>query len=205
MKGMAVTGLLFMMFLPRAGMAIEPDAGLTRPLAVDPPRAIRPVKLQNQDSREVVFPSSDGGWRLVVFGFTNCPDVCPMTLHKTAQLLKQLKGDGDRVQIVFVSIDGSRDDTAAMRSFVRKFDPRIIGLTGDVEALQAIANEFGVLTRRYQGKTALAYTLVHSSLIYLLDPQGQVRSIYPQKVELDSLAADLQKHWARSARAEAPP
>jgi len=187
--------------LPGPDVAADITAGAASVLAVDPPRAIRPVTLLDQDSRAIAFPSADARWRLVVFGFTNCPDVCPMTLHKTAQLLTQLKDDANRIQIVFVSIDGSRDDTTAMRDFVRKFDPRIMGLTGDAEALQAIANEFGVLTRRFQGKTALAYTLVHSSLIYLLDPKGQVRSIYPQKISLDAWAADLSRRWRPSPKA----
>jgi len=187
---------------PLVAVTAHADVLAAHGLVVDPPRSIQPVVLQDQDGRDALFPSPDDRWRLVVFGFTNCPDVCPMTLHKTARLLQQLKGDGDRVQVTFISIDGSRDDTSAMKAFVGKFDPRITGLTGDVDALQAMANEFGVLTRRYQGKTALAYTLVHSSLIYLLDPAGQVRLIYPQKVEAETVATDLKRYWAPSAKAD---
>jgi len=167
---------------------------------VDPPRPIRPVVLQDQDGRPVSFPQVSPAWRLVVFGYTNCPDVCPMTLHKAALLLKQLGAANENVQVIFISIDGARDDAKAMRQFVHKFDRRIVGLTGETEALTEIANEFGVLTRRFQGKTAMAYTLVHSSLIFLLDPAGAMRALYPQNAEVDVIANDLRTFWASSSR-----
>lgn len=162
-------------------------------LAVAPPRVVQPHKLVDQHAHEVLFPS--GAWQLVVFGYTHCPDVCPMTLHKTKLLLNELGADSARLQVVFISIDSTRDDTKTMKEFVEKFDPRIIGLTGEPETLQAVANDFGVLTRRFQGKTAIAYTMVHSSLLYLLDTQGRVQIMYPGGVDIEVLAADLRRLW----------
>ncbi len=162
-------------------------------LAVAPPRVVQPHKFVDQHAHEVLFPSS--AWQLVVFGYTRCPDVCPMTLHKTKLLLNELAADSARLQVVFISIDSARDDTKAMKEFVEKFDPRIIGLTGEPETLQAVANDFGVLTRRFQGKTAIAYTMVHSSLLYLLDNQGRVQMMYPGGVDIEVLAADLRRLW----------
>jgi len=164
-------------------------------LAVQPPRIVQPHKLVDQYAHEVLFPSGAGTWQLVIFGYTHCPDVCPMTLHKTTQLLKALGADSARLRVVFISIDSARDDTKAMKEFVEKFDARIVGLTGEPEALQAVANEFGVLTRRFQGKTALAYTMVHSSLLYLVDIEGQVQMMYPGGIGIDVLAADLRRLW----------
>ena len=169
-------------------------------VAVEPPRPIRQVDLVDHDGRAVSFPKAGAVWRLVVFGYTNCPDVCPMTLHKTALLLKKLGAASKNVQVAFVSIDGMRDDAKAMRQFVQKFDPRIVGLSGDAEAQTIIANEFGVLTRRFQGKTALAYTLVHSSLIYLLDPAGTIRVLYSHNANVDMIANDLVNLVARPVR-----
>jgi protein SCO1/2 len=162
-------------------------------LAVAPPRVVQPHKLFDQHAHEFLFPS--GAWQLVVFGYTHCPDVCPMTLHKTKLLLNELGADSARLQVVFISIDNARDDTKTMKEFVEKFDPRIIGLTGEPETLQAVANDFGVLTRRFQGKTALAYTMVHSSLLYLVDIEGQVQMMYPGGIGIDVLAADLRRLW----------
>lgn len=164
-------------------------------LPIEPPRVVQPHKLVDQQARDVLFPADAGMWQLVVFGYTHCPDVCPMTLHKTALLLKDLGADSARLRVVFISIDSTRDDTKAMKSFVDKFDTRIVGLTGEPEALQAVANDFGILTRRFQGKTALAYTMVHSSLLYLLDASGRVRMIYPGGIEIEVLTADLRRLW----------
>lgn len=189
-RGRAVLVAGLMLAMP--GMAAAQTGGLP----VEPPKAIRAHPLTDHHGQPVNFPSAtDGRWRLVVFGYTHCPDVCPMTLHKTAQLLQELGADGARLQVVFVSIDSARDDTRAMKSFVEQFDTRITGLTGDPEALQAAANEFGVMTRRYQGKTALAYTMVHSSLLYLLDPAAKVRIVYPGSADAEAVAADLRRLW----------
>jgi protein SCO1/2 len=99
------------------------------------------------------------------------------------------------MQVVFISIDSGRDNPAAMQEFTGKIDDRILGLTGEPEALQTVANEFGVLTRRFQGKTALAYTLEHSSFLYLLDPAGRVRLMYPATADIPAMANDLQRLW----------
>ena len=75
-----------------------------------------------------------------------------------------------------------------------------MGLTGDVERIQQVANSFGVLTRRFQGKTALAYTLEHSSFLYLIDPQGRVRMMYPATADFQDIATDLRQFWQAAAR-----
>jgi protein SCO1/2 len=118
-----------------------------------------------------------------------------MTLHKVGLLLKELGPESARVTPVFISIDSSRDNPDALRSFIKQFSVRAVGLSGDPEALQATANEFSVLVRRFQGKTALAYTLDHSSFLYLLDPQGRVRMLYPGSAEISGIAADLRHLW----------
>jgi len=164
-------------------------------LPVEPPRPLKSYPLIDQNAHPVTFPGDSRIWQLVIFGYTHCPDVCPMTLHKTTQLFKILGPDSDRIRVVFVSIDSTRDNASVMKEFVEKFDARIVGLTGETKALQAVANEFGVLTRRYQGKTALAYSLVHSSLLYLVDPAGQVRVLYPGSIDMENIASDVRRFW----------
>ncbi len=167
-------------------------------LRVEPPKAIHGAALLNSQGQATVFPLKTSGWQLVAFGYTHCPDVCPMTLHKTAMLLEQLGAEAKRVQVVFISIDSGRDNPQAMKDFTGKIDARILGFTGDPEALQALANEFGVLTRRFQGKTALAYTLEHSSFLYLLDPAGRVRLMYSATADIPAMANDLRRLWGEA-------
>lgn len=171
-------------------------------LRVEPPKAIHGVALLNPQGQAVAFPLKTSGWQLAVFGYTHCPDVCPMTLHKTAMLLEQLGAEAKRMRVVFISIDSGRDNPQAMQDFTGKIDERILGLTGEPEALRAVANEFGVLTRRFQGKTALAYTLEHSSFLYLLDPAGRVRLMYPATADIPAIADDLRRLWREAGVAK---
>jgi protein SCO1/2 len=174
--------------------AAASDSGM-RGLRVEPPKAIRGETLLDHDGRQTRFPLTAGTWQLAFFGYTHCPDVCPITLHKTRMLLDRLGPQAARLQVLFLSIDTTRDNPGQVRQFITRHDARIRGLTGDAEAMQAVANEFGVLTRRFQGKTALAYTLEHSSFLYLLDPQGRVRAMYPATADLQDIAYDLQQLW----------
>lgn len=180
--------------------ALVMDATLAAPaefhgLRVEPPKVLRGGLLLDLDARDTAFPLKRDTWQLVFFGYTHCPDICPMTLHKTGLLLKELGPESARVTPVFISIDSGRDNPAALRNFIQQFEVRAVGLSGDPEALQAVASEFGVLVRRFQGKTALAYVFEHSSFLYLLDPQGRVRLLYPGSAEVSGVAADLRRLW----------
>lgn len=158
---------------------------------VNPPKPVATHTLTNQEGRAVVLPAADGRWQLVFLGYSHCADVCPLTLHKVSSLLVRLGPAAPKVAAAFVSLDSERDSPQRLREYVAQFDTRIQGLTGEPEALRAAAAELGVLVRRYQGKTALAYTLQHSSFVYLLDPKGQLRQIYPPAVGVEVMAADL--------------
>lgn len=177
------------------------SAGSFHGLRVEPPKALHAHTLIDPKGEPARFPLQRGTWQLVFFGYTHCPDVCPMTLHKTSMLIKELGSEGLKLTPVFISIDSGRDRPDTMGSYISRFDVPAVGLTGDPEALQAVANEFGVLTRRFQGKTALAYTLDHSSFLYLLDPQGRVRMLYPGNAEIEGIARDLQRLWREQAAA----
>lgn len=168
-------------------------------LRVEPPRSIAAQPLLDHDGRSTKFPAARASWQLAFFGYTHCPDVCPLTLHKTRMLLDSLGPEAARLQVMFLSVDTTRDDPAAVKQFVARHDPRILGLTGDAEHMQQVASGFGVLTRRFQGKTALAYTLEHSSFLYLIDPQGRVRMMYPATTEIQDIATDLRQLWQTAA------
>jgi protein SCO1/2 len=170
-----------------------PPARVTNGLPIEPPKPVAEVRLIDQEGRAARIPFKNGRWQLVAFGYTHCLDVCPMTLHKVATLLKRLGNRADRVQTLFVSVDSARDDAARVKAFVAQYDARILGFTGDAGQLQAAANEFGVLTRRSGGETLLAYGLSHSSLLYLVDPQARIRAIYPAATTAEDIARDLER------------
>jgi protein SCO1/2 len=122
---------------------------------------------------------------VLFFGFTHCPDVCPTTLADLATVVKSLGPDADRVQVLFVTVDPERDTPEDLAKYVGAFDPRFLGLRGDLGATQRVAKDFKIyFEKRKQGA---GYTVDHSAQSYVIDPQGRLRLL----VRHDRLAQDL--------------
>jgi protein SCO1/2 len=122
---------------------------------------------------------------VVFFGFTHCPDVCPTTLAEMAQVVKSLGPDGDRVQVVLVTVDPERDTRDALAKYVTAFDPRFLGMSGDLEATRRVAKDFKIYFEKR--KTGDTYSVDHSAQSYVIDPQGRLRLF----VRHDRISADL--------------
>jgi protein SCO1 len=119
---------------------------------------------------------------IVNFGFTHCPDVCPTTLADLAGAIKTLGPEGDRVQVLFVTVDPERDTPEMLAKYVTAFDARFLGMRGDLEATRKAAKEFKVFfEKRKDGNVD------HSAQSYVIDPQGKLRLF----VRHDRIAADL--------------
>ncbi|MCS7206459.1 MAG: SCO family protein [Dehalococcoidia bacterium] len=116
---------------------------------------------------------------LVFFGYTHCPDVCPATLVAVRQVLERLGGDAQRVQFVFVSVDPERDTPERLRTYVKGFDPRYIGLTGTPEQVALVANAYGVRYYKEDIGSAGGYTVAHTAFVFVIDPAGRLRLAFP--------------------------
>ena len=125
---------------------------------------------------------------LVFFGFTHCPDVCPSTLVKLAQVKKAAAIPG--LQVVLVSIDPQRDTPALLSQYVHAFDPEFIGLTGDPEAIKKMATEFGVAMARVDLPGG-DYTMDHSAVVFLLDDHAREVCVFTPPFDTTQLAQDL--------------
>ena len=129
-------------------------------------------ELVNQDGEAVPASWFRQGPLAVFFGFTSCPDVCPTTLATLARWLEGLdEAEAAALKVVFVSIDPRRDTPEAIGAYIAHFDPRIIGLTGDPDALRALAAELGA-DFRVSGEGE-SYEVAHSAAIYLIDRDGR--------------------------------
>jgi cytochrome oxidase Cu insertion factor (SCO1/SenC/PrrC family) len=129
-----------------------------------------PFTAVNHQGLTVTEKTYQGHYRLMFFGFTFCPDVCPTELQVMAEALKQLGKDGDSIVPIFVTIDPARDTPALMKSYVEAFDPRLVGLTGSAEQIAGIAKAWRVFYQKVDNKARPAdYTMDHSSLIFLMD------------------------------------
>ena len=126
---------------------------------------------------------------VLFFGFTHCPDVCPTTLADTAQALKTLGPEAERVQVLMVTVDPERDTPDVLAKYVTAFDPRFLGLRGDPAATQRAAKAFKVYFEKR--KSGDDYSVDHSGQSYVIDPQGRLRLLVrPERIGAD-LADDL--------------
>jgi len=130
---------------------------------------------------------------VVFFGFTQCPDVCPTTLSDLAEVRKRLGADGDRLQVVFITIDPERDTAALLSEYVPGFDPTFIGLYGTAEETALTAKEFKVFYQKVPGKTATSYTMDHTAGSFVFDKEGRVRLFIRHGASVDDITADLRQ------------
>jgi protein SCO1/2 len=130
---------------------------------------------------------------VVFFGFAQCPDVCPTTLSDYAQVRQKLGADGDKLQVIFVTVDPERDTPQVLAAYLPNFDPGFIGLTGTVDEIKAAAREFKVFYQKVPGKTETSYTIDHTAGSYVFDRDGRIRLFVKHAAPVDSIVADLKK------------
>lgn len=128
---------------------------------------------------------------LLFFGYTQCPDVCPTTLLAMREALNRLGEDAKRVQVLFVTLDPTRDTAQLLSEYVTAFDPGFIGLHGDEATIAAAAKEFKVFYAKQAGSTPDSYTVDHSTGSFVFDPQGRLRLLVRHGENPDSVASDL--------------
>jgi protein SCO1/2 len=151
--------------------------------------------LEDGDGRPVAAADFRGKYQLIYFGYTFCPDVCPTTLAEIANALDRLGPKADKVQPIFITVDPKRDTPAVMKQYVAAFGPRMIGLTGTQEQIAQVAKEYRVYYAEHRtGPGPGDYTMDHSSIIYLMGPDG--RFIAPIRADETGaeIAADIGKY-----------
>ncbi|RTL40500.1 MAG: SCO family protein [Rhodocyclaceae bacterium] len=127
------------------------------------------------------------------FGYTQCPDVCPTNLLNMAQVMRELGPDADKVQVLFVTIDPERDTQELLAQYVPAFDPRFVGLYGDVATTQAVARDFKVFYQKQGDVQGGRYTVDHSTGTYVYDPQGRLRLYIKHGEKLAPIVTDLRR------------
>lgn len=133
----------------------------------------RDFRLTDADGRERTLADYKGKAVLLYFGFTQCPDVCPTALIRAAEVRKLLGADGDKLQVIFITVDPVRDTPEVIKAYTAAFDPSFIGLYGDAKRTRETADDFKVYYK--QVPTGSSYTMDHSALSYVFDPQGRLR------------------------------
>lgn len=124
---------------------------------------------------------------LLNFGFTHCPDICPMTLSRMKQVLRDLGPAADQVQPVFVTFDPERDDLLRLKEYLAFFDPRFVGLRGDEAQTREVTALFKVIYSREESESGAGYGFSHSDFIYLIDRQGKVVELFGQETPVGTM------------------
>lgn len=151
--------------------------------------------LTDQDGRRVTEADFRGRYLLLFFGFTNCPDVCPMTLQRIADALEIAPALKQKLTPVLVSIDPERDTSDKMKEYVGYFGPEFRGLTGTPEEIAAVVAAYKVYAKKVElPGSALGYTMDHSALIYLYGPDGTFITAYDPALDAAALAGKLQEN-----------
>lgn len=159
---------------------------------IENPTAAPDFSLIDQHGAEFHLAEQRGKIVILFFGFTACPDVCPLALGLSAQARKQLGADGDKVQIAFVTVDPERDNPATIDRYVSLFDSTILGLNGETAAVEAVKKDYGVhAQRRELPGSALQYTIDHTAGLYIIDQQGRWFAMANHDVDPTLLATDL--------------
>ncbi len=162
-----------------------------------------PFTLTNQDGRRVSDSDFAGRYRLVYFGFTFCPDVCPVDLQTIGAGLRQFEardpGRAERVQPIFISVDPARDTPEMLRRYVANFHPRLVGLTGTEAEIARVARAHGVYYQRdppAPGAPSGSYLVNHSRMAVLYGPAGEPIAIVPHDRGPAGIADELDR-WVR--------
>lgn len=170
----AITLLLLLLFT--AAVSAADDATLKAGI-FSPPRQAPDFTLSGSGGSELTLSRYRGKVVALAFGFTSCPDVCPVTLAVLAQARKKLGAQGNELQVVYVTVDPERDDAERMGKYLAGFDPTFVGGTGTAERLAAVRREYGILADKKAAGTS--YLVAHSSYTYLIDRGGRLRALMP--------------------------
>ena len=132
-----------------------------------------------------------GKYVLLFFGFTQCPDVCPTALARAVEVKRLLGADGDKLQVVFVTVDPERDTAPLLAEYMRAFDPSFVAVRGNAEQTAKAAADFKIFYRKVPSGSS--YTMDHTAITYVLDATGKVRLALKHDETAQQCAADLRQ------------
>jgi protein SCO1/2 len=153
-----------------------------------------PFTLTDHKGRTVTEKDFLGRYMLVFFGFTNCPDICPTGLQVVSAALDQLGTKAEQIVPVLITVDPERDTSEVLAEYVKAFHPNMVGLTGSLENIQAVAKAYRVYFKKAQsGTDPKDYTMDHTSIIYLMGRDGKFITHFTHATPVDALVTRLAK------------
>ncbi len=153
--------------------------------------------LTGKDGKAVRYADFAGKYRIMYFGYTFCPDVCPVDLQNIAQGMRLFgKSHGEaaaRIQTIFITIDPERDTPEVVGKYAANFGPSVIGLSGTPAQIDAVAKQWAVFHQKRDDGSPEAYLMDHSRAAYLMGPKGEPIALLPAEKDAQAVADDLAK------------
>jgi protein SCO1/2 len=147
--------------------------------------------LKDADGKVRTMADFKGKVVVLFFGYAQCPDVCPTTMTEMAQVKQQLGKDGDKLQVLFVTVDPARDTPEVMKAYMGAFDPSFVALIPTADELAATAKDFKVYFKKVDGKTPTSYSMDHSAASFVYDTQGRLRLYARYGAGVPSMVSDV--------------
>lgn len=153
-----------------------------------------PFQMSNQNGQAVTEKDYAGRYRLIYFGFTYCPAICPTELAKMTAALNQVGPDAKQILPIFVTVDPERDTAPKMKTYLTSFHPSFVGLTGTPDQVKAMLKEYKVYAAKVKDPAMTEYTMDHSSFVYFIGPDDRLLHIFKADNNSQDMAATI-KRW----------
>ena len=184
---------VFVSFMVLAAGCMPFSSGYTfKGSQLDPPMDLPDFELMSDESQPYQFSETAGEITLVYFGYTFCPDVCPLTMADVKQALAELETE-DEINVLFISVDPERDTPEILSRYLDAFGSEFVGLTDTMERTQPVLQAFGAYAEKAEVENSSAdYLMNHTARLYLVDTEGDLLLTYPFGFEPEDLRADLE-------------
>lgn len=160
---------------------------------IDPPLPVTDFSLQTANEEVFRLSEQKGKVVLLFFGYTSCPDVCPVTLATFKQVNDNLGEDAQKVRFVMITADPDRDTPDKVAEYAARFNPEFIGLSGDMTALASIWKELGVFVEKQESDSAAGYLVSHTASVYVLNQSGSLFMTFPYGTTATEIADDIRQ------------
>ena len=160
---------------------------------INPPLPVTDFSLQTANEEVFRLSEQKGKIVLLFFGYTSCPDVCPVTLATFKQVNDNLGEDAQKVRFVMITADPDRDTPDKVAEYAARFNPEFIGLSGDMTALASIWKELGVFVEKQESGSAAGYLVSHTASVYVLNQSGSLFMTFPYGTTATEIADDIRQ------------
>lgn len=173
-------------------LATRPAPEAVRATVLPAPKALPEFSLRDQDNVPFLRSSLEGQWSLMFFGFTHCPDICPLTLQKLASARRQLAAQepADLPVIVFVSVDPARDTSEVIGRYANAFGDGVTAVTGELEEINVLTAALGIFHAR-PPKPDGGYDVEHSAAVLVVNPDAALKAVFSAPHDVNSFVNDI--------------